>query len=170
MKNLLLALILVGIACFVPDPTFAVDVPADLGLSDTARSAELQTKDDIPTLVGSIIGTALSMIGVIFFILMIYGGFIWMTAHGESSRVDKARDTIFAAIMGVIIVIGSYAITQFVFDSTSADNPVQADVQEAVDEEVRIICVNRCEPLHEDLRTRAICVDQCIEEQRALFE
>jgi len=90
------------------------------GLSDTAGRAGL-TKygDSVPVLAGSIIGTALSLISVIFFILIVYGGFLWMTAHGKEETVTKAKDTIIAAIIGLIIVLASFAITNFVFDSVN---------------------------------------------------
>lgn len=90
------------------------------GLSATADASGLTKRypSDVPTLIGNVIGTALSMIAVIFFILMVYGGFLWMTAHGDSGQVDKAKDTIIAAIIGIIVVLASYAITNFVFSAT----------------------------------------------------
>ncbi len=93
----------------------------DYGLSATANASGIAQRypSDIPTLIGNVIGTALSMIAVIFFILMVYGGFLWMTAHGDSGQVDKAKDTIVAAIIGIIVVLASYAITNFVFSASS---------------------------------------------------
>lgn len=96
---------------------------AQYGLNETAGAAGLANNpryaNDVPTLIGNVIGTALSMIAVIFFILMVYGGFLWMTAHGDSGQVDKAKDTIIAAVIGIIVVLASYAITNFVFSATS---------------------------------------------------
>lgn len=88
------------------------------GLRTTAGAAGLQG-GDIPTLAGNVIGTALSMIGVLFFILMIYGGFTWMTARGNEQQTEKAKTTITAAVIGMIIVLASYAITRFVFQAVS---------------------------------------------------
>lgn len=88
------------------------------GLDRTAGSAGLTTvSSDVPTLIGNIVGTALSMIGVLFFILMVYGGFLWMTARGNEEQTTKAKNTITAAVIGIIIVLASYAITNFVFRS-----------------------------------------------------
>src|SRR3989338_7240749 len=75
----------------------------------------------LPELVGDIVGTALSFVSVIFFILMIYGGFLWMTARGNSDQEGKARDTIFGAVIGIIIVLAAYALTSFVFSSLAPD-------------------------------------------------
>ncbi len=93
----------------------------DYGLSKTANRAGLDKYgDSVPNLVGSVIGTALSLIGVLFFILMVYGGFLWMTDHGKEEQVTKAKDTIIAAVIGMVVVLASYAITTFVFRSINS--------------------------------------------------
>jgi len=64
--------------------------------------------------ISSFIGIFLSFLGVIFLILMIYGGYNWMTAAGDEKKIDKAKDTIRAAIIGLIIIVAAYAISIFV--------------------------------------------------------
>ena len=64
--------------------------------------------------ISSIVATFLSLLGVIFMILMIYGGYNWMTAAGDEQKVEKAKDTIRAAVIGLIIVIAAYGISVFV--------------------------------------------------------
>ena len=65
-------------------------------------------------IVSNIIQIALSFLGVIFLVLTIYGGFLWMTAAGDESKVESARKMITAAIIGLIIVVSAYAISYFV--------------------------------------------------------
>ncbi|MBI2990017.1 MAG: hypothetical protein HYY51_02385 [Candidatus Magasanikbacteria bacterium] len=90
------------------------------GLEETAGAAGLkQYGTDLPTIVGNIVGTGLSMISVLFFGLMIYGGIRWMIARGKEEEAKKALDTIVAAVIGIIIVLASYAITNFVLKSVS---------------------------------------------------
>lgn len=96
-------------------------VLANYGLDQTAGAAGLDTSvKDIPTIVGNIVGTGLSLVGVTFFILTLYGGFLWMTAHGNDETVKKALKIITSAIIGLIIVMASYAITTFIFNSLGA--------------------------------------------------
>ena len=64
--------------------------------------------------ISSILTSALSFLGVIFLILMIYGGILWMTARGNEKNVDQAKNVIFDAIIGLVIVAAAYAITFFV--------------------------------------------------------
>lgn len=102
---------------------FAVvpSVDAAFGLEQTVgevqKGSDITFQTDIPTVVGNIIGTALSLISVAFFILMIYGGLRWMFSRGNEDEAKKALDIIIAAIIGMLIVLGSYAITSFVFKS-----------------------------------------------------
>ncbi|RLC39033.1 hypothetical protein DRH27_00720 [Candidatus Falkowbacteria bacterium] len=63
---------------------------------------------------GTVVGAGLAFIGVLFFILIIYGGLLWMTARGEEAQVKKAKDLIQAAVIGLIIVLAAYAITAYI--------------------------------------------------------
>jgi hypothetical protein len=89
------------------------------GLETSAKkgytnSAELPAINDIPSTIGTIVGVGLSFIGVLFLVLLIYGGFTWMMARGNQQDVTKAIDLIQAAIIGLIIVLSAYAITAYV--------------------------------------------------------
>lgn len=64
--------------------------------------------------IGTIITAFLSLLGIIFLILILYGGYTWMTAAGDEQKLGKAKDTITRAIIGLILVAGSFAIWQFV--------------------------------------------------------
>lgn len=69
---------------------------------------------DIDPVISTVIQATLSLLGVIFIILIIYGGGLWMTAKGNEQQVDKARNLITAAIIGLVIVVAAYAISYFV--------------------------------------------------------
>jgi hypothetical protein len=45
---------------------------------------------------------------------MVYGGYTWMTSFGNSQKVDKAKELIVDAIIGLIIILLAYAIAGFV--------------------------------------------------------
>ncbi len=77
---------------------------------------------DIQSTLGTIINAALTLIGTIFFILMIYAGFLWMTARGDEGQIDKSKQIISGTIIGLVLVVSAYAITVFVtgrFQTTS---------------------------------------------------
>ena len=62
----------------------------------------------------NIISGALAVLGIVFLILTVYGGFLWMTAKGDETQATKAKDTITMAVIGLMITIASYAATQFI--------------------------------------------------------
>ncbi len=59
---------------------------------------------------GQIVGVFLGFLGIIFIILTIYGGFRYMTARGNDEQAKEALKIIRYAIVGLVIVVGSYAI------------------------------------------------------------
>jgi len=69
---------------------------------------------------GRIVGTLLAFLGIIFLVLMIAGGIMWMTASGNDAKVGTARRLIVAAVIGLIIVLSAYAVTTFVADNVLA--------------------------------------------------
>lgn len=110
-------LFMVGLSIAISISALGSVVFADeFGLDATAGAAHLNTYgSSVPTIAGNIIGTLLSMISVLFFVLVLYGGILWMTARGNSEQTSKALDTIIAAVIGIIIIMGAYALTNFVF-------------------------------------------------------
>jgi len=68
----------------------------------------------LPELVGKYIRIFLGLLGVIFAILMVYGGYTWMTSYGNEQKVTKAKDLIIDAVIGLVIILAAYAITGFV--------------------------------------------------------
>lgn len=64
-------------------------------------------------MIGKIIQTILSFVGVIFLALMIFGGITWLTAQGDSQKVTKAKGIIEESIVGIIIIIIAYAVSSF---------------------------------------------------------
>jgi len=72
------------------------------------------TEGKILGAVGNIIQAFLSLFGIIFMILIIFGGYKWMMAAGREEEVKKAKDIIRAAVIGLVIVVMAYSISYFV--------------------------------------------------------
>ncbi len=69
---------------------------------------------DLVTFVGNLVRIFLGMIGVVLVLIIIYAGWIWMTAEGDPTKVDKAKKIITNAIIGLIIMMLSFAIATFI--------------------------------------------------------
>ncbi|HNW55903.1 MAG TPA: hypothetical protein PKN62_02395 [bacterium] len=92
------------------------DAFTNSNLSDAATTAGYATTNspDLLTRIGSIINVGLGLVGIIFLVILISGGFLWMTAGGSADKTKKAKDMISRAIIGTVIVLLAYAITYFV--------------------------------------------------------
>lgn len=88
----------------------------DYGLGDTATAAGISQDRTITQILGDVVGSALSLVSILFFGLMLYAGIKWMLARGDSGESEQAMSTITYAIIGLVVILASYAITNFVFD------------------------------------------------------
>jgi hypothetical protein len=74
-------------------------------------------QQDLKTGLGRLINVALGFLGIVAVIIILYGGFRWMTAGGNDEKVGEAKRLIIAGIIGLAIILASYAITTFVLQS-----------------------------------------------------
>ena len=77
-------------------------------------------KEKNPTVVvSSIINVVLSLLGITAVIIILLGGFKWMTAQGNSDKVNEAKDLIKNGIIGLVIIFFAYSIAKFVINNIS---------------------------------------------------
>ncbi|MBU1037109.1 pilin [Patescibacteria group bacterium] len=103
----------------LPCSLFAQEAPPPAsaaleGLDLTAQKAQINTEITATQMVGYIINLILGFLGVIFLVLVIYGGFQWMTAGGNEEKVKKGRDMIVQAAIGLAIILFAFVLTNFV--------------------------------------------------------
>lgn len=78
------------------------------------------TPQKLPELIASLINIFLSVLGIIFVVIIVYAGYLWMTDGGEGKKVTKAKALIGQAIVGLVIIVAAYAITAFVIDKIAS--------------------------------------------------
>lgn len=120
MKKIVGTILLVGMVCLML-PTVFVQAEetatgkALSGLEKTASSAGVNSGETDPALViGKAIEILISILGVIFLIIVVYGGITWMTAQGKPEDVTKAKNMIIEGVIGLAICLGAYALSYFV--------------------------------------------------------
>jgi len=119
LKNIFISVILVAIL-ILPYFVFAGDdsVLGKLKLVGGAGGYEVSGDEtQFSGILGTVVSAFLSLLGIIFVSQMIYAGYNWMVARGEEEKVEKAKDTIRRSIIGLVIIIGAYAIWMFIFYS-----------------------------------------------------
>ena len=85
------------------------------GLSATATGGGISTsQSSLPVIIGQVVGAILAFVGVVFFCLILWAGFGWMLAQGDETKITKAKDTIVGSVLGLIVILGAYAIVQLI--------------------------------------------------------
>lgn len=106
------------LAPFIASAAFTVE---DTGLNDTAAVTGYDVTDaggNIAVFIGTyIIQPVLGIVGLIFLVLTIYAGVLWMTSSGNADQVKKAKEILTNSVIGLVIIAGAYAITAAVFNA-----------------------------------------------------
>lgn len=87
--------------------------PLDLGLNQVSNTIALGNQD-IRTTIASIINVLMGLLGIIAVVMILMGGFKWMTAGGEEEKVGDAKKFILQGIVGLVIILSAWAIARFV--------------------------------------------------------
>ncbi len=109
-------LLTLSVAAFALPAVAAETKGVSTGLEETATAAfgAVPAQKDLAVVIGTFIKFALSFVGVVFMVLVVYGGFLWMTAAGNEQSVAKAKNILISAVIGMLIIASGYAITDFV--------------------------------------------------------
>lgn len=116
LKTIQFYLLAMVLLLSVVGPVFAQNTPDLAGQIANKAGYATQGVNEftLSETIGRVIKIALGFVGTIFFALTVYAGFLWMTAQGNSDQVDKAKDILKTAVIGIIIVVSAYSITAFI--------------------------------------------------------
>ena len=78
---------------------------------------------DFGALVTRIVNFALGFVGLIAFVMLVIGGFWFLTAAGNDDQATKGRKTIIYAIIGIIVILLSYSIVFTLTSHFQGDGP-----------------------------------------------
>lgn len=89
----------------------------NLGLTPDVEAALGLGTQDVRVTIARIINVFMGLLGIVAVCIILYGGFLWMTAAGNEDRVEKAKKLIVAGVIGLAIILSAYAIARFVVTS-----------------------------------------------------
>lgn len=76
-----------------------------------------------------LINVSLSLLGIIAVVIVLAGGFKWMTAGGSEDKIAEARKLIFAGVVGMAIILSAWAIAKFVLQNLASATNVQGQAE-----------------------------------------
>ena len=87
---------------------------ASENISQSARLDNPLGDVGIFDIVANIIKTILGLVGVAALVMFIYGGILWMTSAGNAQRIEKGRETLTWAAIGLVVIFASYALVNLI--------------------------------------------------------
>lgn len=128
MKKIIIGLTVIVLAFFASALVFGV---SDIALADTkaeickgidatgASCANTNSNNNLDSIVATVINLLSWVVGVVSVIMVIFGGFKYITSAGDSSKVSSAKNTIIYALIGLVIVALAQVIVIFVLDTVT---------------------------------------------------
>ncbi|MBT4850178.1 hypothetical protein HON36_05000 [Candidatus Parcubacteria bacterium] len=83
---------------------------------DDLDQVNLGTRSLRDTIAG-VINIVLGFLGILATVIILLGGFKWMTSQGSTDKVDEAKKLIGAGVVGLVIILTAYAVSRFVLES-----------------------------------------------------
>ena len=101
-----------------------------VSIDPTNYDDSLTRTKSVREFIAKIVNYALSFLGMIAVLLIIYAGFMYLTAGGETEKTDKAKKTIGFTVIGLLLILGSYAIVNTILTGPfDGDEVIQGEVQ-----------------------------------------
>ncbi|OGY43746.1 MAG: hypothetical protein A3A02_01430 [Candidatus Buchananbacteria bacterium RIFCSPLOWO2_01_FULL_39_33] len=111
-KVLLASFLAIFLLMILPQAGWAQVTDSRFGLSEASTIGLPQT--NLITAIVRIVQLLLGFLGIIAVIMVLYGGFVWMTSGGDPAKIEKAKKILINTIIGIIIILSSYIITAFI--------------------------------------------------------
>lgn len=103
-KNVISFVFILAVATVAIGASAALTVPEVTNLST----------GDLENTAINIINTLLGLLGLIALVMILIGGFKWMTSGGNEEKVGEAKKLLGAGVVGIIIILAAYAIANYV--------------------------------------------------------
>jgi len=121
IKNIVVFIVFMMVAAPVAIVGTEKVAAQDIGLNYVNGSAEgtdgldLANQNSDPRIIAvNIVKYLMTFLGIIAVVIILLGGFKWMTAAGNEDKVDEAKKLIIAGCIGLVIILAAFMIVQFV--------------------------------------------------------
>ena len=89
-------------------------------LGQTSKNAGLTDSPDQDTdvnvIIIALIDVVIGLVGIIFFIQMIFAGIRWMTSGGNEEKIKESKQTIKNSVIGIVITFSAFILVNFIFE------------------------------------------------------
>lgn len=106
-KKAILAAVL-GLALAIAAPMFLREIGVIMGWTPT--NIGFGTSLSLTTLLGNILSFLLALVGMVALIMLIIGGFMYITAAGDTGRADTGKSIVKFAVIGIIVTLAGLVL------------------------------------------------------------
>jgi hypothetical protein len=114
---LLLALIMVPVFVVALSVNAQADNMLWGGYETNVQTATGLGNTDPREIAGSVVNIFLGFLGIVAVLIILYGGFKWMTAGGNDDGIAEAKQMISAGVVGLVVILAAFGIAQFVINA-----------------------------------------------------
>src|SRR3989339_1030052 len=86
------------------------------GFEGNVQTATGLGNTDPREMAGQVVNILLGFLGIIAVVIILLGGFKWMTAAGDEGKVDEAKKLIGAGVIGLVVILSAYGLALFIID------------------------------------------------------
>ncbi len=97
----------------IPSAFFILLATAVLAQTTVTLDNPLGTTD-FRIIVGNVVRTLTGGAGMLALMMFVYGGFTWLTAAGNSEKIQKGRDILVWSTAGMVVMFSSYFVVRFI--------------------------------------------------------
>lgn len=124
MNKFMKKMVVIAMAAVIMLPAVTVKAAADV--SDLFGTPDIQQKlqegtlgndKDPREIAASVINVIMGFLGIVAVVIILLGGFKWMTAAGSEDKIDEAKKLLAAGVIGLVIILSAWGITTFVLKS-----------------------------------------------------
>lgn len=105
-----------ALALWTPSSAFALEFIGE-EYQDQIEETGLTTSADPVDITLNIINIVFGLLALISVVLVLIGGFIWMTSGGNVEKIKKAKKLLISALIGLFIIMAAYGVTNYVFEA-----------------------------------------------------
>ena len=115
--------------------SFTGIVPASSRIGSCSQDSSKQCLqiDWISQYVGAIYQDGIGLAAVLAVVMIMIGGFIYMTAGGNSTQVSKARDFIISSMTGLLLALFSFILLQTINPALISNKGIEVRIPEEVE-------------------------------------
>lgn len=86
-------------------------------LNTAGEAAGFSEQVSALNLIPPAINVVLGLLGIITLFLTVYSGFLYLTSQGNKDAVEKAKKILTYSIIGLVVIIASFAIANTLFSA-----------------------------------------------------